>query len=140
MRIEHLSLLMYLATQCTWPLVREFHAAVLFEIDCGWAHWGDSVDHLKNRILQPSRRQSRAGATRTDSSAAVFFCRDFQHGACKFWKDHYGTLHSEHKWFQHICACCWVDSRVSVRYTEFSKDCPSASEMPKPANVTETSA
>ena len=32
---------MYLVTQFPWPAVREFHAAVLFEIDCGRARWGD---------------------------------------------------------------------------------------------------
>ena len=139
-RIEHLSSLMYLATQFTWPSVRELHAAVLFEIECGRARWGDSFTHLENRILQPSSWQSRAGATRTENSAAVFFCRDFQHGVCKFSKDHYGTLHGERKWFQHICARCWVDSRVSARHTEFSKDCPLKGEMPKAAGATETSA
>ena len=139
-RIEHLSSLMYLATQFTWPSVRELHAAVLFEMECGWAHWGDSFTHLENRILQPSSRQSRAGATCTENFAAVFFCRDFQHGVCKFSKDHYGTLRGECKWFQHICAHCWVDSRLSARHTEFSKDCPLKGEMPKAANAMETSA
>lgn len=139
-RLEHFSSLMYLATQFTWPSVRELHAAVLFEIECGRARWGDSFTHLENRILQFSSRQSRAGATRSDSSAAVFFCRDFQHGVCKFSKDHYGTLRGERKWFQHICARCWVDSRVSARHTEFSKECPSAGEPQKATSATETTA
>ena len=38
--------LMYLVTQFTWPAVREFHAAVLFEIECGRARWGDSFSDL----------------------------------------------------------------------------------------------
>ena len=94
----------------------------------------------KGKSYNPQSRQSRAGATRTDNSAAVFFCRDFQHDACKFTKDHYGTLHGERKWFQHICARCWVDSHVSARHTEFSKDCPLASDMSKAAGAMETSA
>ena len=73
-RIEHLSSLMYLATQFTWPSVSELHAAVLFEIECGRARWGGSFTHLENRILQPSSRSPRVGATRTDSSVVVFFC------------------------------------------------------------------
>ena len=60
------------------------------------------------------------------------------HGVCKFSKDHYGTFCGERKWFQHICARCWVDSRMSARHMEFSKDCPSKGEMPKAASATET--
>ena len=128
-RIVHLSSLMYLATQFTWSSVRDLHAAVLFEIECGRADWGDSFTHLESRILQvPVKSSSRAGASRTEGSTAVFFCRDFQHGACKSNKDHYGTLRGERKWLQHICARCWVDARVAARHTEFSKECPLAAE------------
>ena len=128
-RIVHLSSLMYLATQFIWSSVRDFHAAVLFEIECGRADWGDSFTHLESRILQaPVKPSSRAGGSRTEGSSAVFFCRDFQHGACKLNKDHYGTLRGERKWLQHICARCWVDTRFVARHTEFSKECPLAVE------------
>ena len=61
-RIVHLSSLMYLATQFTWPSVRDLHAAVLFEIECGRADWGDSFTHLVSRILQAQvKPASRAG-------------------------------------------------------------------------------
>ena len=126
-RIVHLSSLMYLATQFTWSSVRDLQAAVLFEIECGRANWGDSFTHLESRILQaPVKPSSRADASRTDGPTALFFCRDFQHGACKLTKDHYGTLRGERKWLQHICARCWVDTRVAARHTEFSKECPLA--------------
>ena len=128
-RIVHLSSLMYLATQFTWSSVRDLHAGKLFEIECGRADWGDSFTHLESRILQaPVKPSSRAGSSRTDGSTAVFFCRDFQHGVCKLNKDHYGTLRGERKWLQHICARCWVDTRVAARHTEFSKECPLAVE------------
>ena len=134
-RIVHFSSLMYLATQFTWSSVRELHAAALFEIECGRANWGDSFTHLESRILQaPVKPSSRTGASRTEGSTAVFFCRDFQHGACKFNKDHYGTLRGERKWLQHICARCWVDTRVAARHTEFSKECPLAVEKDSPSS------
>ena len=114
-RIIHLSSLMYLATQFTWSLVRDLHAAMLFEIECGWADWGDLFTHLESRILQaPVKPSSRAGVSRREGSAAVFFCRYFQHGACKLNKNHYGTLKGERKWLQHICAQCWVDTCVTA--------------------------
>ena len=138
-RIVHLSSLMYLATQFIWSSVREFHAAVLFEIECGRADWGDLFTPLESRILQaPVKPSSRAGGSRTEDSSAVFFCRDFQHGACKFNKDHYGTLRGERKWLQHICARCWVDTRFVARHTEFSKECPLAVE--KDSNSSGTAA
>ena len=124
-RIVHLSSLMYLPTQFIWLSVRDFHAAVLFEIECGRADWGDSFTHLESRILQaPVKPSSRAGGSRTEGSSAVFFCRDFQHGACKLNKDHYGTLRGERKWLQHIFAWCWVDTCFVARHKEFSKECP----------------
>ena len=130
---------MYLATQFTWSSVRDLHAAMLFEIECVRADQGDSFTHLESRILQaPVKPSSQAGVSRTESSTAVFFCRDFQHGACKLNKDHYGTLRGEWKWLQHICARCWVDSRVAARHTEFSKECPLA--VDKDSNSSGTTA
>ena len=32
---------------------------------------------------------------------------------------------------RHICAHCWVDSQVSSRHTEFSKECPLVAESAK---------
>ena len=138
-RIVQLSSLMYLAPQFIWSSVRDFHAAVLFEIECGRADWGDSFTHLESRILQaPVQPSSRAGGSRAEGSSAVFFCRDFQHGACKFNNDHYGTLRGERKWLRHICARCWVDTRFVARHTEFSKECPLAVE--KDSNSSGTAA
>ena len=58
--VVHLSSLMYLATQFTWSSVRDLHAAVLFEIECGRARWADSFTHLESRVLQaPVTNKSR---------------------------------------------------------------------------------
>ena len=110
----------------TWSSVRDLHAAVLFEIECDRAKWGDSFTYLESCILQSLLRSSRSGsgAPRADNPASVLFCRDFQHGTCKRQKDHFGTLRGKRKWFQHSCARCWVDSRVLARHSEFAKACP----------------
>lgn len=50
--LDDFVVLMYLVTQFPWPIVREFHAAVLFEIECGRACWGDSFTHLELRLLR----------------------------------------------------------------------------------------
>ena len=49
--LNHFVVLIYLMTQFTWPTIREFHAAILFEIECGRVHWGDSFAHLESRLL-----------------------------------------------------------------------------------------
>lgn len=46
-RIDHLSSLMYLATQFSRFLVRSFHTVDLFEIEHGWANWDDSFTLLE---------------------------------------------------------------------------------------------
>ena len=53
-RLDHFIVLMYLVTQFNWSAVREFHAAVLFEIECGRARWGDSFADLETRLLRNS--------------------------------------------------------------------------------------
>ena len=96
---------MYLVTQFAWPAVREFHAAVLFEIECGRARWGDSFAHLESRLLRVTGKPvSNPNPSR--QSSAVLFCRDFQTGKCTHSKDHYGMIQNERKWAQHICAKC----------------------------------
>ena len=42
-RLDHFIGLMYLVTQFTWQAVHELHTAVLFEIECSHARWGDSL-------------------------------------------------------------------------------------------------
>ena len=118
--------LMYLATQYTLSSVRDLHTTVLFKIECDRAKWGDSFTYLESCILQSLPRSSHlgSGAPRSQNPASIFFGRYFQHGTCKHQKDHFGTLHAERKWFQHICAWCWVDSRLLTRHSEFAKECP----------------
>ena len=104
-RIDNFAVLMYLATQYTWSSVRDLHAAVLFEIECDRAKWGDAFTYLESCILQSLLRSSRSGsgAPRADNPASVFFCRDFQHGTCKRQKDHFGTLRGKRMVSAQLC-------------------------------------
>ena len=84
-----------------WLAVREFHSAVLFEIECGRARWDDSVAHLDSRLLRtPTKPMGNS------SSNTVLFCRDFQSGTCAHTKNHYGMIRYGRKWLQHICTKC----------------------------------
>ena len=122
-RLDHFIGLMYLVMQFTWPAVHEFHATVLFEIECGRAWWGDSFPDLETHLLRNSSRSTGTALARR-SGAPVLFCQDFQHGKCGHSKDHYGTIRNETKWLQHICAKCWTVSCVIAKHPEYSADCP----------------
>ena len=130
-RLDHFIGLMYLVTQFTWSAVREFHAAVLFEIECGRARWGASFADLETRLLRNSTR-STASAVAGRAGTPVLFCRDYQNGKCSHVKDHFGSIRNETKWLQHICAKCWTVSRVIGRHSEFSSDCPTKSVVSVP--------
>jgi len=127
-RIEHFANLMYFATQFPWPVVRKFHAAVLFEIECGRLRWGASMAHLETRLLH-SNVVSRAQGSResSETKSTVLFCRAFQTGKCTSSKDHYGFVRNERKWVQHICAKCWLEKQEVHRHREGSTECPFAS-------------
>lgn len=56
-RIEHLNALMYLATQFPWRIVRAYHEAVLCEIECGRAKWGDSFNAIENRFMHDAHAE-----------------------------------------------------------------------------------
>ena len=92
---------MYLVTQFAWPVVREFHAASLFEIECGRARWGDSFAHLESRLLRATGKPV-SNSSPSRQSSAVLFCRDFQTSKCMHSKDHYGLIRNERKWLLHI--------------------------------------
>lgn len=68
---------MYLVTQFAWPAVREFHAAVLFEIECERGRWGDSFAHLESRLLRATGKPV-SNTSPLRQSSAVLFRRDFK--------------------------------------------------------------
>ena len=75
-RLDHFVVLISLVTQFTWPAVWQFHTAVLFEIECGHACWGDSFAHLESRLLHATGKPlSNTSLLRQPS--AMLFCRDF---------------------------------------------------------------
>ena len=115
-RLDHFIVLMYLVTQFPWPVVREFHVAVLFEIEYGRACWGDLFAQQLNKV-------SVLLAPLVLCYVAVIS----QTRKCSHTKYHYGTICNKRKWLQHICAQCWMSSRTIARHSEFSPECPGSS-------------
>ena len=79
--------LVYLVTQFTWSAVREFHAAVLFKIECGRARWGDSFADLETRLPRNCMRPM-ASAVAGRAGTPVLFCQDYQNDKCAHGKGH----------------------------------------------------
>ena len=138
-RMEHLTTLMYLAAQFPWPMVRDFHAAVLFEIERGRAYWGDSFHHLENRFLHRSyagKAGSSGSGDKSSSARGNFYCKEWQTGKCSHKNDHYGLIRNERKWVKHICGKCFRTDQTISRHPESSSTCPlqpADSSSPKPS-------
>ena len=66
--LDHFIVLMCLVTQFPWPAVQEFHAAVLFEIECGCARWGDLLAHLESCLLRSPTKSSISSSRRISPS------------------------------------------------------------------------
>ena len=134
--IDHLSSLMYLATQFTWSSVCGFHAAILFEIECGQANWGDSFAYLESLITYYSHRLGEftrvhrvlTALTRLFSSAVILST-----GCVKLTRTImvcFGERENAYNIF--VPAVGWS------QHTEFSKECPLASHKNSSPSTTDT--
>lgn len=117
-RLAHLMALMYLAVQFPWSIVRDFHAAVLFEIERGRAKWGDSFYHLENRFLHRSYagKSGSSGSSASPTAQGTFYCKDWQTGKCQHKNDHYRLLRNERKWVKHICGKYFRTGQTVARH------------------------
>ena len=149
-RTAHLKEIMYLATKYQWRCVLNYHAAVLLEIERGHLRWGDSFQILQNTTLAGgflhqnrsagSNMSSRPVGSISGGSPAPIsgpsngrdegtsFCRGFQRGTFKQAREHYGWLNGESRLLKHICAKCWLRSRVIANHPETDEKCPHKDE------------
>jgi len=128
-RLQHLTRLMYLATQYEWSAVRDFHATVLLEIERGSLTWNDSFSHIEQQALIGRVKVRPLSSTTPKTNldvkmSGVLFCRDFNKSKCQNHKDHYGVIKGVQKWVQHICAKCWTTNKKIERHSEYSTECP----------------
>ena len=135
-RIEHLEELMYHATTKPWRHVLNYHAACLLEIERGNLKWGDNFQlcGVGNMTLYGAGSHS-VGSVRRDQNTEikqhnsgnderVWFCKNFQRGACTFTRDHYGQLMGQNQLLKHICAKCWLTVKKQFPHSEQSESCP----------------
>ena len=139
-KMAHLKELMYLATKYQWRCVLNYHAAVLLEIERGHLRWGDSFQILQSTTLAggflnanksssgSGNRSSGPGGSQDPNSGnkqqGTVFCRGYQRGTCNQSRDHYGWFNGENRLLRHICAKCWLKSRIIGLHPETSDSCP----------------
>ena len=133
-KLEHMISLMYLNKVYEWSKVRDFHAAVLREIELGNKQWTDSFLDIELRSLQHSpyiykpNYVARSYTNRNTNN--VSFCSKFNKGQCSLSGDHSITLKTgQTVWAQHICAMCWLSDKVIKRHAEHTQDCPHAKQQ-----------
>ena len=134
-RIEHLEELMYHATTKPWRHVLNYHAACLLEIERGNLKWGDNFQLCGVGNMTLYGTGSHSGSVRRDQNLEskqhnsgnderVWFCKNFQRGACTFTRDHYGQLMGQNQLLKHICAKCWLTVKKQFPHSEQSESCP----------------
>ena len=110
-KLEHMVSLMYLNKVYEWSKVRDFHAAVLREIELGNKQWTDSFLDIELRSLQHSpyiyKPNYVASSFTNRNTKNVSFCSKFNKGRCSSSGDHSITLKTGRTvCVQHICAMC----------------------------------
>ena len=130
--------LMYLSTRFKWRSVLDYHRAGLLEIERGQLKWGESFQLLQSTTLAggllvsnnrggaygSQNRTSSFGANPAGRSEGVVFCKNYQRGICQQPRDHYGQFYGENRLLKHICANCWLNTKVQAAHPETSDDCP----------------
>ena len=130
-RTKHFKNLMYLATNYHWKNVLNFHAACLLEIERGNLTWRSDFRDLQTTTLAggfiPNYQNSSKGGNSSSSGGnqnSILFCKGYQRGTCQQTKDHYGIFMGNSRYLKHICAKCWLKSKVQAVHPEGSEDCP----------------
>jgi hypothetical protein len=146
-RIALVRELSYCARVCKWPIPRQFHAAILLDVERDTRKWTDiNFTELTTSILaasqaaqytsvkassdsqwsganNSSRIQRRRGGVQDSSAAQHYFCRDFNQGVCAQSSDHKGELKSRNGsvrivTLEHICGACWLSTGEVNRHPE----------------------
>ena len=130
-----------------WSAVLRFHAAVLSEVQRGALVWGQSYARLEQQMLMPfpmiktrtsTDKKVESGETGSSRSAnftkntnkgsnrddKVYYCGDWQGGACAQTGHHRGLLFGQSVKMQHVCSACLQLDSKRVNHPASSTECP----------------
>ena len=130
-RIELLEDILFNVPHYEWAALLRLHATILSGVEKGIYKFGDDFSKLENQILRPypKRKSSslRAGAPRLEDKQGldkVYFCKDFNKSSCSQGDKHSAIFNGKKYTVKHICAKCWLKSRVQSNHPESSTSCP----------------
>ena len=129
-RLKLLRRVLYHAKDYTWVACRNFHEAILLEIERGERTW-QSTDYidLEAGILYrhplPAPTPSRSNNySQARSNNRRFFCIDYNRNTCEHAGTHDATVGTQVQRVEHFCATCWKRERVSREHKETASVCP----------------
>ena len=121
-----------------WPAILRFHAAVLSQVQAGELAWGQSYARLQQQMLMPfslskgnskGEKKPESGGAKSKNKAAsrddkVYYCADFQGGACSQTGHHTGQLFGNSVKLHHVCSACLKHDSRRANHPASSVDCP----------------
>ena len=141
-RLHLLRRLFYHNKDYQWSACRNFHQAVLLEVERGVRPWSNTDYHdLEAGILYkhplpssssssstPSSSKSSSSyhprSTSSQQSSRRFFCLDFNRNCCHHAGSHDGKIGSVTQYVEHFCATCWRKDHEAREHRESASTCP----------------
>ena len=106
------------------------YAACLREIELGNKCWGDDYwkigDQILNRAIfldseSPKAKYKKGSSV---SSKNIWFCSTYQNKKCDKNSPHKQWIKGVSRDVSHICAACWLSTKVESKHPEISSACP----------------
>ena len=136
-RLELLKKIIYYYSTYEFKGLKAFYAAWIREIELGKKKWSDDPSNIESAILskhimKPTSKSRFSATQKSDSptgeSETTWFCQAYQRNKCKHTSHHMEVYKGKMKFFQHICASCWLKDKKKLGHPECSTSCPHASQ------------
>lgn len=101
-----------------WPRVRDIYTGILHRLEEGEATWSATFDEYD--MAFPIRVSVNKGVP---GKREVFWCKDFNKGACSLDSGHKATIAGRERVVSHICAACWKQGKRE-KHAESDAGCP----------------
>ena len=126
-RLDFLKTLMYEAEHSSTRYVLNWYACWLREIESSCKEWGDDYRVVKRGIFRdvymPPDEVKRDKVNQC-SKKKFLFCHGFQKGVCRKKSQHWMRIEGVYKEVFHVCATCWLVSKVQADHRKDSESCP----------------
>jgi len=128
-RLKLLQRMMYHSRDYTWNATRNFHEAILLEIERGVREWSntDYRDVESGTLYRHPQVQPTVTKTATyqqQRQPRKYFCLDFNRGRCQHAGEHEAQVGSMVQTVGHFCSSCWRKDKSVKEHQENTQQCP----------------